>query len=283
MPAITKTLLIRQTPFKNKTMINAVSPPMWDFCSALHRCCLRVISGLLVLWALLGAGSVHADDLQVTVNDAFINLYSGPGRGYPIFHVVERGETITLLKSRTDWIKIRTYRGKTGWVRRNDMQHTLGPDGQPPVFADSKQEDYLTDRFELGVAMGDFEGADSLTGTLGYRFTNHLTAELRVAQNTGQFSDSQILAVALLHQPFPEWRISPFFSLGTGEIKTLPSATLVDPQDRKDTLIQASLGSYIHLTGRFFMRVEYTNHMILTSRNNNEEVNEWKVGFNIFF
>ncbi|MGM8228874.1 SH3 domain-containing protein [Cellvibrio sp. ARAG 10.3] len=266
-------------------MINAVSLPLGDVCFVLHRRCLRGIGGLLFLCAALwlSPGAWADDDPQVTVNDAYINVHNGPGRGYPIFHVVERGEVITLLKSRTDWIKIKTYRGKTGWVRRRDLQFTLGPDGQPPELDDPKQEDYLTDRFELGVALGDFNGADSLTGTLGYRFTENLTAELRVAQNTGQFSDSQILAVALLHQPFPEWRISPFFSLGTGEIKTLPSATLVEPEDRNDTLIQASLGSYIHLTGRFFMRVEYTNHMILTSRNDNEEVNEWKVGFNIFF
>lgn len=241
---------------------------------------------LLLSWLLILGGTpalAEEDDPRVTVNDSFINVYDGPGRGYPIFHVIEKGEVITLLKSRTDWIKIETYRGKTGWVRRADMQYTLGPDGQPPEFIDYGQTDYLSNRVELGFAMGDFEGADSLTGTLGYRFTNNLTAELRLAQNTGQFSDSQIIAVALLHQPFPEWRISPFFSLGTGEITTKPSATLVETEDRTDALMQASVGTYIYLTGRFFMRVEYTNHMILTSRNTNEEVNEWKVGFNIFF
>ncbi len=31
------------------------------------------------------------------------------------------------------------------------------------------------------------------------------------------------------------------------------------------------------------VRVEYTNHYIITSRNTNDEVNEWKVGFNVFF
>lgn len=265
-------------------MINKAVLPLRELPVNPHRRC-QSIGGLLLIWlALLLILPAQADDdPQVTVTDAFINVYTGPGRGYPIFHIVERGETITLLKSRTEWIKIETYRGKTGWIQREDMQFTLGPDGKPPEFAEPKQGDYLTDRVELGFAIGDFDGADSLTGTLGYRFTNNLTAELRVGQNTGQFSDSQILAVALLHQPFPEWRVSPFFSLGTGEIKTLPSATLVETEDRKDTLLQASLGSYIYLTGRFFVRVEYTNHMILTSRNTNEEVNEWKLGFNIFF
>ena len=48
------------------------------------------------------------EPLQVVIDDAFINVYAGPGSGYPIFHVVEREEVITLLYSRTDWIKIKT-------------------------------------------------------------------------------------------------------------------------------------------------------------------------------
>lgn len=238
---------------------------------------------LLWVLCLCAATPALAEDIEVTVADAYINVYSGPGRGYPIFHVVERDEIITLLKSRTDWIKIRTYRGKTGWIRRSDILLTLGPDGKIPDFRDPTQADYLANRWELGFALGDFGGADSLTATIGYRFTANLTAEVRLAHNTGQFSDSEIMAGALIHQPFPEWRVSPFFSLGAGNIKTLPAATLVLTEDREDSLIQASLGAYVHLSGRFFMRAEYTNHYILTSRNTNDEVNEWKVGFNVFF
>lgn len=246
-------------------------------------CCLLLCSS--PVWAQNWFSNLFAADepLQVSVDDAFINIYSGPGRGYPIFHVVEREEIITLLKSRTEWIKIKTKRGITGWIRRDDMQFTLALDGSQPEFPDSKQADYLVDRFELGAAYGDFAGADSLTMNLGYRFTKNLSAELRYAENTGQFSDSQIIAGGILFQPFPDLRASPFFSVGGGTIKTFPSSTLVQTEDREDNLLQASLGTYVHITGRFFLRVEYTNHYILTSRNTNDEVNEWKVGFNVFF
>ncbi len=251
---------------------------------------------VLLLGLFIGASATQAqaqwfgsnwfapdEPLQVSVDDAFINVYSGPGRGYPIFHVVEREEIITLIKSRTDWIKIKTKRGIVGWIKRGDMQFTLALDGSKPEFPDTTQADYLVNRFEMGAAYGDFAGADSLTVNLGYRFTKNLSAELRFADNTGQFSDSRILGGALLFQPFPEWRVSPFFSVGAGKIKTFPSATLVQTEDREDNLLQASLGTYIHLTGRLFMRMEYVNHYVLTSRNTNEEVNEWKLGFNVFF
>jgi len=221
--------------------------------------------------------------IEVTVNDAFINVYNAPGRGYPIFHVVERGETITLLKMQTDWIKIKTGRGLLGWIKRSDVLLTLGPDGQVPEFADTTQADYLADRFELGTAFGDFDGAKAFDVNLGYRFTKNLSSEIRVAQNTGQYSDSQIVAFAIVHQPFPDLRVSPFIGIGAGTIKTIPSTTLVQSEDRRDHLFQASIGAYAHITGRFFLRAEFVNDYILTSRNTNQEVNEWKIGFNVFF
>lgn len=241
----------------------------------------RLFTGLLLM--LLSFLAAADEPLQVTVNDAFINVHNGAGSGYPIFHVVERGEQISLLKMRTDWIKIETARGIQGWIKRSDIFLTLGLDGTRPEFADTKQIDYLVNRFELGAAFGDFAGAQSFNLNVGYRFTKNLSAELRLAQNTGEFSDSQITAVTILHQPFPALRVSPFIGIGAGNIKTSPSATLVKTEDRDDELFQASIGAYAHITSRFFLRVEFTNDYILTSRNTNEEVNEWKVGFSVFF
>ena len=37
---------------------------------------------------------------------------------------------ITVLKRRTDWFRVRTAKGKEGWVKRADMELTLTPDGE---------------------------------------------------------------------------------------------------------------------------------------------------------
>ena len=254
-------------------------------CWQIRKYCTLLVLACLALPAHAGLFDWFGDKgpLQVTVNDAYINVYTGPGRGYPIFHVIERDEVITLIKSRTDWIKVKTRRGKTGWIKRSDMLLTLSPDGSVPDFPEPNRTDYLEDRFELGAAYGDFAGADALAINFGYRFTKNLSAELRFDSNTGEFSDSKILAAAVLFQPYPHWWVSPYFSIGAGTIETNPSSTLVESEDREDELLQASLGTYIHLKGRLFMRLEYANHYVLTSRNINEEVNEWKLGFNVFF
>ncbi len=230
----------------------------------------------------LGLGGAKVVE-KATVDRAYIDMRTGPGRAYPIFHVVENDEIVELIKRRTDWIKVETKRGKTGWAHVSQMADTFGEDGKQLAFAGATQEDYLARRWELGFHGGDFEGASSLGATLGYRFTQNFTAEVKVSQATGRFSDSKLASVALMHQPFPEWRVSPFFILGTGIIDTSPDTTLVQSEDRSDTALLVGGGAYVYLSRRFVMRLEYNNHLALTSRDTNEEVNEWKLGFNVFF
>ena len=227
--------------------------------------------------------TTHADAPKVTVATTYIDVHTGPGKGYPIFHIIEKDEAIKLEKRRTDWIKITTRRGKAGWIHVDSLANTQDSTGQAPDIRAPSREDYGERRWELGFAGGDFDGADSLGLNLGFRFTEHLTADLRLSQNTGQFSDSRIASVGLMHQPFPDWWVSPYFRLGTGQIRIQPSATLVEAEDREDNLFQTSLGAYVYLTRRFFLRLEMTQHQILTSRDTNEEVNEWQLGFNVYF
>jgi len=63
--------------------------------------------------------------IEVVVQDAYIDLHTGPGRGYPVTISVERGVTIQLLRQRTDWIEVRTARGQRGWVHRSQLEYTL--------------------------------------------------------------------------------------------------------------------------------------------------------------
>ena len=66
-------------------------------------------------------------------------------------------------------------------------------------------------------------------------------------------------------------------------IHTEPKATLVQPVDRSDQTAYVGGGIRFYLTRRFFLRGEYKNHIIFTKRNENEKVDEWKVGFAFFF
>ena len=220
---------------------------------------------------------------KVMVDGPYMEMHTGPGRGYPVFHVVDRGKEVSVLKRRTDWFLVQTERGKEGWVRRAAMELTLTAAGEKPLFAEAGFGDFSRRRWEAGVMYGDFEGADAITIYTGYALTQTFSAELSVSQVFGDHSDAYIGSISLLAQPFPEWRLSPFFSVGGGIIYTDPKVTLVDESDRTDQIGSVSIGARWYLTRRFILRAEYKNHVIFQDKDDNQEIDEWKAGLAFFF
>ena len=81
----------------------------------------RLLSLLALLTLVTAAAKADDSPRKILVADPFIELHTGPGRGYPVFHVIERGREVTILKRRTDWFQIRTDRDVEGWVAREQM------------------------------------------------------------------------------------------------------------------------------------------------------------------
>ena len=63
--------------------------------------------------------------VAVEVADAYLELHTGPGRGYPVTRVIPRGDHVEVLKRRTDWYLLRDDRGHEGWAKRKAMALTL--------------------------------------------------------------------------------------------------------------------------------------------------------------
>ena len=243
---------------------------------------------LLVLtlgqFAIAGnAASAEREHREVTIADPFIELHTGPGRGYPIFFVAERGEQIALLMRRTEWFKVRVARGQEGWVHFEQLATTLDSDGEQFDLPALGFDDYTARRWEVGTLYGDFGGANVI-GMYGSRtVTPNLSGEIWVSQALGRFSDSTMVTLNIVHLMYPDWRASPYFTLGGGVIKTEPKATLVATTDRTDNVALVGAGVRMYLTRRFVFRAEYKTHVVFTSRDDNEEVQEWKAGFSFFF
>ncbi len=238
-----------------------------------------------VLLALGLAGEALADEqaLTVTVADPYLEMHTGPGRGYPVFNVVQRGESVVLLKRRTAWFKVRDGRGREGWVHEREMLMTLDESGQPVEFETAGRDDYLARRWESGALSGDFGGANIISAYVGYAFTPNLSLEVWGSQLLGNFSDGWMANINVVHQTWPELRVSPFFTLGTGVIRIEPVATLVRPEDRTDQTAHVGVGVRAWLTRRFIFRAEYKSYVVFTSRDENEEIEEWKLGFGLYF
>ena len=250
---------------------------------------LQLIRGIAVLVALLAQAAIPAtahaagEYRTVSVADPFLEMRTGPGRGYPVFHVVDRGETVEIIKRRTDYFLVRTDRGKEGWVDRDQMELTIGPTGVQTVFASADQQDFTNARWEMGLLAGDFGGANIVSLYGGYSLNPNVAIEVWGSQILGNFSNGWMGSVNVVHETWPEWRISPFFTLGTGVIHTEPKSTIVQGEDRTDQIAHVGAGFRIYATRRFILRAEYKSYVVFTSRDDNEEVEEWKAGFAFFF
>lgn len=247
---------------------------------------MRLTVLLLLSQCLLSSLAYGAERYRVVqIADPYIELRTGAGRGYPIFLVVERGETITLLKRKTDWFKVRTKANQEGWVDLHQLQRTLSPTGEQTQFEEIAAGDFMRYRWEMGVSGGDYGGAREISLYGGHRFAEHLSAELTLSQALGNYSSSLSAKASLLAHPFTQWRLSPFFALGTGVVSTNPRTTLVQANDRTDQFAAVGIGLQAYMARRFVFRVEYNDYIVFSANNahdTNEEIHEWKAGFAIF-
>jgi len=237
------------------------------------------------VWLGVAPSSGQADEppLRVEVTAPYIEMHTGPGEAYPITQVVKRGEWVEVIKRRTDWFKVNAHRDRSGWVHVDQMRMTQIADGVPLDVKHYGADDFRQRDWEFGFLGGDMDGAAVMTLYGGYAFTRNLSAELSVSQAVGDYSSEYLLDANLLSHPFPEWRYSPFFTLGAGIIDTRPDSTLVQTEDRTDSTAHVGLGLHAYITRRFFLRAEFRHYTVFTSREDNEDFDQWKIGFGFFF
>jgi hypothetical protein len=246
---------------------------------------------LIVLMALVALGlapTAHAADeaprterLQVT--DPYIEMRTGPGRGYPVFHVAARAEFIQVELRYTDWYKVRTDNGKEGWVHRRQLQTTLTEAGGSKSFRDIALDDYLQRRLEFGAAWGRFRSEPMLKLWTGYKLSEAIGLEATLGQVQGVFSGTNFWHVNLQSEPWADQRISPFFAIGLGNFKNFPNTSLVGAIDTDAKLANMQLGVRYYLTERFVLRADYTIYTAFLNDNRSDEYKAFTAGVSFFF
>jgi uncharacterized protein YgiM (DUF1202 family) len=242
-------------------------------------------SALLVLLVSTAAPEVSdaRDHWQVYITEPYLELHTGPGRGYPVFHVVAREESVEVLLHRTDWFKVRTARGVEGWAAASELEKSVKADGSAFTFVHGDRSGYQDHRFEAGMFAGQWGGATLISGYIGVPFNSQLSVEGSVGQVLGKFSTSVVGDLGFAHYFVPEWRLSPFVTIGTGLVYIEPKATVGEPATRTEPTAYVGAGLRYYLTRRFFVRAEYRSNFIFTKLNQNEVADEWKAGFAFFY
>lgn len=221
--------------------------------------------------------------LQLFVVQPYLELHTGPGRGYPVTQVVARGESVDVLMRRTDWFKVRTEHGVEGWANERDLVRTTLADGTAFAINLGDRAGFANHRWESGVFGGAYAGASTISAYQAFSLTDNLKIELSGGQYIGNLSNGYIVDLGFSHVFMPSWRVSPFVTLGGGYERVEPKATLAQPLSSSNETGYVGAGLRCYLTQRLFVRGEFREHEVVTNQNANEVKNEWKLGFAFFY
>lgn len=248
----------------------------------------RLARTLCVALPLLAGGvaAQAADDLSIErlrVTDPYLEIRTGPGRGYPIFHVAAKDEWVEVTLRHTDWYKVRTENGREGWVQRRQLQSTLTEAGVSKSFRDVLLDDYLSRRVQLGASWGRFKTEPMLKLWTSYRFSETLSAEATVGQVQGVFSGTDFWHVGLTAEPWSDRRLSPFVGIGFGKFKNIPNASLIGALVTDAKLAYGSIGARYHISDRFVVRVDYSIYTAFVADTRSSEYRAITGGLSFFF
>ena len=244
---------------------------------------MRRLLALVLLLQALPVGRAHAAEqlLELVVSEPYLEMHSGPGRGYPVIYVVGRDEVVTVLYSRTDWYKVRAPRGQEGWARRSELALAKLPSGAPaPIPA---YPDFATHRWEVGAGYGVYNRQNLVTAYADYGLTNSIDAEFVVEQALGTLDNRIITSIGLRHTFLPDFKwISPTAGIGTAyqhiEDKVPPA-----PLQSNNQMAYVSLGARGFITKRFMWRADWRHYVVFNNQNVYEDLEEWKFGLAVFF
>jgi hypothetical protein len=247
---------------------------------------LLLLAGLFISSAPAHAADAAATDEaaeRVMVTDPYLEFHTGPGRGYPIFFVAAREEWVEILMRHTDWFKVRSAKGRVGWVERQQLATTLTQVGGQKTFRDIALDDYLKRRLELGAAWGHFKTEPMLKMWAGYKLTDTLSLETTLGQVQGIYSGTDFWHLNLVTEPWSDQRLSPFFSIGFGKFHNIPNASLVGAISTDAKLANASIGVRYHISDRFIARTDYTIYNAYVSDARSTEYRAVTAGLSFFF
>ena len=244
---------------------------------------MRRLLALVLLLQTLNVGLANAAEkyLVLVVTDPYLEMHSGPGRGFPIVYVVGRDELVTVLYSRTDWYKIRAARGQEGWVRRADLSRTLLATGEPAPIP--PYPDFASHRWEVGAGYGVYNRENLVTTYADFGLTSSLDVEAVLQQAFGTLDNRYVASIGLRHTFIPEWKwFSPTAGIGTAyqyiEDKNPPA-----PREKDNEMAYVSLGVRGFITRRFMWRVDWRHYVVFNTLNVYEDLEEWKFGLAVFF
>ena len=223
------------------------------------------------------------DPERVLVADPYMELRTGPGRGFPVFYVEERGKWVRLLKRKTTWYKVELGNGKVGWVDMDQISKTLLAAGLERTLSDSVTDDFFNRKNEVGFVWGSHAGFSFIGISAARKLSDKFSLQVEYSEVAEVFSTSKLFNLNLVSHPFVDWQFSPYFELGLGKKIDIPIRSQVG-QERTDTITaHFGFGLKAYVTRNFVARIYYRRYAWFFDDFNTHQIDEFAFGASFFF
>ncbi len=225
--------------------------------------------------------------VSLEVIDAYADVHSGPGRGYPVFYTIEQGEKVEILTRRPGWYEVRAENGRVGWTTAAQISRTIQATGEPADLPSVGYGDYIKGSWVTGFSTGQFsdgalEGYETFSVTGGYRFLSWLGADVELGRLFGSDASGDYYAANVYLEPFSDWKFSPYVALGVGELSLGSQPQLISFSEKSSNFNSYGLGTSFYLGRNFVIKAEYRWYSVSTD-DETESLQAWKIGLNTFF
>lgn len=240
---------------------------------------------IVLLGLFIFAGCVPAfanEENKLGVTNAFIDLRTGAGVGFPVFHSVNRGGSVTLLKQKANWYKVQAKRGITGWVQADKLaqgtQHLQSR--QPFSRVNSLRQN--SRNIALETAFGII-GDDPMYGiAMQWRPWRCCGVEARMNKVMGSYTDARLLTAGLYAEKmlWTKWHF--LLALSMGEMSGTPRQTLVNQSVITNSLRTLGLGAKYRVAQRLNVLLGWRLHQT-DIQTGDSQLNELYTGVQVYF
>ena len=212
-------------------------------------------------------GIIVANANEYRVTNTFMEVRMAPGRMQPVHVVVEKGETFSVLKKKTDWLKVKASSGENGWVNIENFYLATGRTDFDRAFQSVT--------WEIASSVGSFGGDEVYGISGGYYINRYVRTELDYSKTAGTYSSSTLGTANISLKFFHRFVVSPYIMLGGGVMNNLPRNTLVNGKETRQLIYLYGGGISTNPYKNFGIRFSVRNYY-LTEINNNYF--DWRIG-----
>jgi hypothetical protein len=247
------------------------------------------------LVALLGARlpAARADEAMVRILSDRVAVHTGPGFGYRVVYLAERGEVLRAVERATRgyWFRVVLPDGTYGWLLGEEvLPFDVDPSARPSEPSIFRR---ISDAILSPSPLGD--GAVLLTFSAGVIGSDgmflfrpallldpHLALEAFFGETLGPQIDALYYGVGANAYLWPASPITPFFALGGGGVSSRKKADQFAVRVGDFSLASVGGGVMIAFKKRVTLRFDFRNHVVFDP-NNTHSAQEYSGGLAIVF